>query len=238
MVRAILAGWLMALAGCTPLLPHPLPDVLVLGEQHDAASHQRLHREVIEALAARGELAGVALEMAEHGHTTAGLPRDASETQVRAALAWGDGTGWPWASYAPAVMAAVRAGVPVAGANLAAGELKRAGADASLDASVSAAALRTQIEDVKDGHCGLLPDAQLLPLARMQIARDGALATSVRRVVVPGKTAVLITGAHHADPTVGVPLHLPPSLRSVSRLWPPEPAKHDYCAQLREHLRR
>ena len=31
-------------------------------------------------------------------------------------LAWDD-AGWPWAAYGPAVMAAVRAGVPVLGAN-------------------------------------------------------------------------------------------------------------------------
>ena len=85
-------------------------DALLLGEQHDAPDHQRIHQTVVQALAARGELAALALEMAEQGHSTAGLAREANEELVRAALHW-DNAAWPWAAYGPAVMAAVRAGV-------------------------------------------------------------------------------------------------------------------------------
>jgi uncharacterized iron-regulated protein len=237
MLRVVLVFWLMALASCAPLVPQPLPDILILGEQHDAPAHQRLHREVVQALAARGELAGVALEMAEQGHSTAGLPRDASEAQVEAALAWRD-AGWPWLPYAPAIMAAVRAGVPVVGANLTRDQLKQAGTDAGLDALVSRATLQTQIDDVREGHCGLLPEAQLLPLARTQIARDRAFAQTVARLVAPKKAAVLITGGRHAAPDAGVPLYLPASLRTASRIWPPQPPATDYCEQLRRHFRK
>jgi uncharacterized iron-regulated protein len=237
MLRAILVVCLMMLAACAPLVPHPRTDVLVLGEQHDAPTHQRLHREVVEALARRSELAGVALEMADAGHSTAGLPRDASEARVQAALAWDD-KGWPWSAYAPAIMAAVRTGVVVAGANLPRERLKQAGGDASLDAVAGPATLRAQIADVREGHCGLLPESQLLPLARMQVARDRAMAQAVAQLVAPGKTAVLITGARHADPQTGVPLHLPASLHSASRLWPPEPPPQDRCEQLRQHWNR
>src|SRR4051794_34994338 len=92
-------------------------DVVLVGEQHDDAAHQQEHRDLIQALAARGKLAAVAIEMAEQGTSTAGLPRDADESTVRASLGWDD-AGWPWQAYAPAVLAAVRAGVPVLGANL------------------------------------------------------------------------------------------------------------------------
>ena len=47
--------------------------VLLLGEQHDAANHQRLQRETVQALASRSQLAALALEMAESGTSTAGL---------------------------------------------------------------------------------------------------------------------------------------------------------------------
>ena len=57
------------------------------------------------------------VEMAEEGRDTSGLDAAASESQVRAALNW-DETAWPWSAHGPVVMAAVRAGVPVAGANL------------------------------------------------------------------------------------------------------------------------
>jgi uncharacterized iron-regulated protein len=236
MLRLILGGLLVAaFSACAPLLPRPLPDVLILGEQHDAPAHQRLHRDVVQSLAERGELAGVAVEMAQAGHSTAGLPRDATEAQVRAALAWTE-PGWPWAAYAPAIMAAVHAGATVAGGDLTREQLKQAGADASIDTLVSRKVLQAQMEDVREGHCGLLPESQLLPLARAQIARDRSLARAVAQLALPGKTAVLITGSHHADTALGVPLHLPASLRSVSKSWPPQPPAEDYCEQLRKRF--
>ena len=103
-------------------------DIILLGEQHDAADHQQVHRIVVEALAARNSLAALALEMASQGHSTAGLAGNATEDAVRQALQWNN-EGWPWSAYGPAVMAAVRAGVPVMGANLPAAQLRNAMAD-------------------------------------------------------------------------------------------------------------
>jgi uncharacterized iron-regulated protein len=235
MLRIVLTAWLFAVAACAPLLPQPLPDVLILGEQHDAPQHQRLHRDVVEALARRGELAGVAIEMAVAGHTTALLPRNATEAQVRSALDWNERS-WPWQAYAPAIMAAVRAGVPVVGADLPRDRLKDAGRDPALESFVSRETLQAHVENIREGHCGLLPEAQLLPMARTQVARDRALAQAAARLASPGKVAVLLTGARHADPQVGVPLHLPSTLRSASRIWPAEPPAADYCEQLRRHF--
>ena len=78
-------------------------DVLLLGEQHDAPDHQRLQRETVAWLASRGQLAALVMEMAERGHSTQGLPRDASEAQAQAALQWDDAA-WPWKAYGPAVV--------------------------------------------------------------------------------------------------------------------------------------
>ena len=89
----------------------PHAGLLLLGEQHDAPEHQRLSAQVVEQLAGQGRLAALALEMADQGRRTDGLPRDASEAQVREALAW-DTAGWPWAVYGPVAMAAVSRGVP------------------------------------------------------------------------------------------------------------------------------
>ena len=74
----LLAGLLTA--GCAvPAVPDDavsrvdalLPaDAILLGEQHDSPDHQRIHRQVIDALVARGALAAVALEMAPQGGST------------------------------------------------------------------------------------------------------------------------------------------------------------------------
>jgi len=211
-------------------------DAILLGEQHDAAEHQDMHRQVIETLAARGALAAVALEMAEQGRSTAGLSRGASEADVKAALAW-DEAGWPWAAYGPAVMAAVRAGIPVAGANLPRSQRRAAMSDALLDSAVSSSVLQAQRDAVRSGHCGLIPENQIAPMARMQVARDRAMAQTVAQAVVAGRTVVLLAGGMHVDAALGVPQHLPAGLRTRSERLPQQPPKKDYCGELREQLK-
>ena len=188
-------------------------DALLLGEQHDAPAHQQLQRQTVQWLAARGELAALALEMAEQGRSTAGLPRDASEADVQHALAWRD-AGWPWKTYRLVVMAAVRAGVPVLGANLPAARQREAMRDAALDARLPPAALAEQQQRVRDGHCGLLPESQIAPMARIQIARDARMARTAQQALRPGQTVLLVAGGGHVLRSIGVPTHWPENLRS------------------------
>ena len=240
-------------------------DVLLLGEQHDAPAHQQLQRQAVQWLAARGQLAALALEMAEQGRSTAGLPRDASEADVQHALAWRD-AGWPWKTYRLVVMAAVRAGVPVLGANLPAARQREAMRDAALDARLPPAALAEQQQRMRDGHCGLLPESQIGPMTRVQIARDIAMADTVRAARQPGRTVLLVAGNGHVHRALGVPLHLPPDLTTkvlsaqsgqaqaaidsevtdtlpahtsgADLLWPTPPVPpRDYCAELRRATR-
>lgn len=187
-------------------------DAILLGEQHEAPEHHVLERQVIEWLAAQGALAAVALEMAEQGHATTGLPVDASAAAVRAALAWNDAA-WPWARYGPVVMSAVRAGVPVLGANWPAARRREAVEDAALDARLDAAALARLRGRIDAAHCDLLPATHLGAMTRVQIARDLAMAQTVARARVPGRTVLLITGGGHVDRSLGVPRHLPAGLQ-------------------------
>ncbi|MFL9665530.1 ChaN family lipoprotein [Variovorax sp. AB1(2024)] len=253
-----------ALAGCSALSSDApdapvarrvaalLPvDALLLGEQHDAPEHHVIERETVEALVARGQLAALALEMAEEGRGTAHVAPTATEAQVRAALDWSD-KAWPWASYGPAVMAAVRAGVPVVGANLPRARMKDAMADVSLDAQLGNDAYVAQQDAVREGHCKLLPESQIIPMTRIQVGRDRAMAQAIVKARQPGKTVLLIAGSGHVVRTLGVPQHLPndvriatvrmlaaPTLANVvpgeyDRIWQtPALPPQDYCADLR-----
>jgi uncharacterized iron-regulated protein len=265
-VLLVLAGWLVALTNShaqseptdTPgrLVALAAADVLLLGEQHDAPSHQQIAREVVQGLAERQQLAALVLEMLPAGRSSAGLKPDSVDDQVRQALAWND-RAWPWQAYGPIVMAAVRAGVPVLGGNLAMDALRASMGRSELDQRLPAPALARQQALIREGHCGLLPDSQVAPMTRMQIARDLSLAATLQeaaRGARPKQQVLLISGSVHADKALGVPQHLPSQLKVLSvRLlaqgvdpgsgsfdahWPTAaaPAK-DYCAGLREQFK-
>jgi uncharacterized iron-regulated protein len=210
--------------------------VLLVGEQHDADSHAPLQREQVASLAARGMLGALALEMAERGTTTAGLPPGAGEDAVRQALRWNE-EAWPWSRYGPAVMAAVAAGVPVLGANLPRERMRAAMGDASLDALLPGPALKAQQQAIRLGHCDLLPESQIGPMTRIQVARDREMARTLQEAMSAGKTVVLLAGAGHVAPDVGVPLHLPPTVRVRPLVLPPQETGKDYCADLRRQMR-
>lgn len=162
-------------------------DALLLGEQHDAPQHQDIQTQVVAWLAGQGLLAALTLEMAKQGGSTQGLSAQASAAQVQIALDW-DERAWPWAAYGPAIMAAVRRGVPVFGANLSSADLRAAMQDRSLDQTLTETALSTQQQRIRDGHCQLLPESQIAPMTRMQIARDRAMAQTIGRVALAGRT--------------------------------------------------
>ena len=195
----------------------PVVEVLLLGEQHDAPAHHQIEQQVVATLAARGVLAAVALEMADAGATTATLKPRSSEERVRLALNWQDDS-WPWADYGPVVMAAVQAGVPVMGANLPKSAMKASMDDRQLDLQLPGPALKAQQQLIRIGHCKLLPEDQITPMTRIQIAKDLRMAKTVGEAAVPGKVVVLITGSGHANRQLGVPQHLPKSLHARSVL--------------------
>lgn len=252
---------MLALAGCAALTgtryPDPvqidqlLPaDAILLGEQHDAPDHQRIHRFVVETLVARHTLAALALEMASQGQSTEQLGPDADEAAVRAALQWGNGA-WSWEVYGPVVMTAVRAGVPVLGANLPAARLRETMADAGFELLLPGPAIKAQQQNIRTGHCDLLPELQVAPMVRVQIARDIAMAQTVLQAARPGKTVLLLAGGSHVDRTLGVPQHLPETFKvqtvllhteqlpqavknsaEFDQFWATRPAPPvDYCAR-------
>ena len=229
-------------------------DVLLVGEQHDATEHQQIEQQVVSVLASRGLLAALALEMAEAGVSTALLKPSATEEQTRRALKWDD-KAWPWQAYGPAVMTAVRAGVPVLGANLPREAMQASMNDSKLDAQLPGPALKAQRQGIRIGHCNLLPESRIQPMTRIQIARDMSMSDAVHQLVFPGKTVVLLAGNGHADRKLGVPQHLRADLKAKAiqlragdpstsesadafdAVWPtPALPKTDHCDRLREQF--
>ncbi|WP_287926889.1 ChaN family lipoprotein [Diaphorobacter sp.] len=321
LVRLLLTALaLVWIAGCTTPPEQPQPtsgaetawdsqlerwppvDALLLGEQHDAAAHQQWQRHTVQWLAARQRLAALVLEMAPEGAGTDGLPPDADAAQVRAALQW-DEQAWPWDRYAPVVMAAVAAGVPVRGGNLPRSQMPQAMRDAALDTHLPPAALAAVIDRhdpvlvvlaggaagvrvggfnrprsqrpqalraaalhphrppaalarprtaIEEGHCGLVPAQRLMPMVRIQLARDARMARAVQAAHRPGRTVLLVAGFGHVQRSLGVPTWLPSDFTSKVAIAQAGQARaaieseadyvhrtpaltpHDPCAELRE----
>ncbi len=270
LVRLLLTALaLVWIAGCTTPPEQPQPtsgaetawdsqlerwppvDALLLGEQHDAAAHQQWQRHTVQWLAARQRLAALVLEMAPEGAGTDGLPPDADAAQVRAALQW-DEQAWPWDRYAPVVMAAVAAGVPVRGGNLPRSQMPQAMRDTALDTHLPPAALARQRTAIEEGHCGLVPAQRLMPMVRIQLARDARMARAVQAAHRPGRTVLLVAGFGHVQRSLGVPTWLPSDFTSKVAIAQAGQARaaieseadyvhrtpaltpHDPCAELRE----
>jgi uncharacterized iron-regulated protein len=214
---------------CLGLACAQAAEVLIFGEVHDQPDQQRQVADEVQRLAAAGRLAAVVLEMAEAPHSSAGLPRDATPQQVQQALQW---RGWPWERYAAVAMNAVRAGVPVLGGNLPREQMRAAAGDAALDDLLPAPQRELLATQVRDGHCGLLAEARVPGMVRIQIARDQSLANTVAqaaRDAPRGQTVLMLAGAQHASRDRGVPRHL-------ARIDPALPLHVVMFGRLSDHL--
>ena len=226
----------------------------MLGERHDGPEQERTQEQVIAHLIKSNLLQALVIEMVDHPHSTRGLAPNATEAQVRTALHWAEAA-WPWARYRHPIMTAVRAGVLVSGGNLPRSEMAQAmGRETPVERHHPAAWAHLQTR-IRESHCGLLPEAQIPRMSRIQVAKDERMAQTVLHALGAGQTGqvvVLIAGAVHANKQLGVPLHLPKALvlRAIrlmaagdeaseadafDAVWitPSAPAT-DHCAQLRQ----
>lgn len=225
-----------ASARVLPAEPQALADamrgipVVLLGEVHDNAAQHALRAAALERLVAAGARPAIAFEQfdrerqADVDRARRERPGDADWLISQAA---GPRDGWDWSLYRPFVRLALAHELPIVAANLSRAEASRVmreGYAAAFDAPTRAslglddvpAPLRAAHErEVDAGHCGLMPQAMLGPMARAQIARDAALALAIAPWTARG--VVLLTGNGHARADIGVPRWLPAALRAGTR---------------------
>lgn len=187
------------------------PKVLV-GEQHDNPDHHALQLWLLRALAAEREQGSLLLEMLNPNQqaavdqvraaTAAGKP----PTDLYAALGWQ--ANWDWGLYGAIVGYAVRQPGPLQSANLDRSEILQIYAQKpSLGGAASTAPeVREELlEQIRESHCGLLPESQLPAMLAIQQQRDRRMAEQLRDAPRP---ALLFAGAFHVQRNLGVPLHL------------------------------
>lgn len=185
---------------------------VALGEQHDNADHHLLQARLLKALIAGGRTPGVVFEMLDHeeqpvvARALSEHPRDADA--LARAVDWSH-SGWPaWSSYRPVFAVAVEGGLTVLAAGIgrkAAIQVAEAGWPAVPKELVSTFHLEPELPpgfqealraEMRDAHCGLLPETMLDRMVLVQRVRDAELAAELVRLE-PHGGGVMIAGNGH-----------------------------------------
>lgn len=189
-------------------------DAVLLGETHDNADHHALQAWMLERVITGGKRPLVAFEMIDAGQEDAlrrhleAHPGDADG--LGAALDW-DKSGWPdWALYRPIAAAALAAGLPLAPANLPRQQVRAIAKGEAVPAlpELQADQIAVMEGEIKSGHCGMLPEAAVPGMVRVQRSRDAVMAQSLAQGLERQGAAVLIAGAGHTRTDHGVPVAL------------------------------
>lgn len=190
------------------LAPAPL---VIIGEKHDNADHHALQQWLLRSLSARRAQGSWLLEMLNPD-------QQAAVTAAQQRLAKGERLdnlpkqihwqkNWPWHLYGPLVSEALAQPYPLRSANLDRSEiiaLYRKPPQLPAGLSTAKTVQQALIEDIRQAHCGKLPDSQVPPMLAIQQQRDRRMA---ERLLAAPQPAVLLAGAFHARRDLGVPLH-------------------------------
>ncbi|MGE9759355.1 ChaN family lipoprotein [Pseudomonas sp. PDM20] len=233
---------------------------VIVGEQHDNPDHHALELWLARALAERRPTGSVLLEMLNPDQQSAvsaaqstAAKGDTPEDLI-GALRWQPG--WDWSQYGPLVTWLVKQPAPLLAANLDRSEIMaiyRNKPELQGPASTATSVRDALLQDIRESHCGLLPESQLPAMLAVQQQRDRRMAERFKAAPEP---SLLIAGGFHARRDLGVPLHLQDldaaqglkvvMLAEVGRVVEPAQADFawytpaqpptDYCAQMRGNM--
>jgi len=196
-------------------------DVVYLGEQHDNPVHHAYQRQVLDALIASGVRPVLAFEMLDEEQQPLmgpALAEAATASALEHRFGW-LARGWPdFAMYWPLFELAARERLTVVALNLDPAVSRRIAREglAALGARGSSVASllprdpeREAAIDraIRDGHCGLLPEARLPAMAEAWHARNVTMARRLATALERGRPVVVIVGRGHQD-AGGLPAQL------------------------------
>ena len=185
---------------------------VLLGEKHDNPDHHALQARVLRAMVDTGRRPVVAFEMFDVDDQPAIAasrkyhPRDAES--LSQAVKW-EKSGWPpWADYAQIAQIALDADLPLIATGLPRSRmaaLMKPAADAGAASPIDEGTpLTPELEaslrdELRESHCGHLPEARIGGMMRFQRARDAAMADALiaGAKVAEADDGVLIAGTGH-----------------------------------------
>ncbi|MHB8354107.1 MAG: ChaN family lipoprotein [Burkholderiales bacterium] len=249
-------------------------DYLLLGEVHDNRAGHALRLRWLQQLVQQRKVALVfeqfdlesqtALDRAVLQWQSSGAPADDAAARAIAEAAAFNFKGWKWPLYAPVITLALHHGLPMGAANLSRAQMGAVmGGDRPSPPEPDLWGVKERealLQEVREGHCNLMPEAQLPMMAAAQRARDDEMARAMidmhRRTGLP---VVLLAGNGHLRKDLAVPVwlrQLAPQARVVSAAileqgtpqsfdpagvydavsWVPAEDRPDPCVALRQRL--
>lgn len=213
----------IALAACQhapPLSAAAGPRVLLLGEVHDSADGHAARAALLRRELEAGWRPAIAMEQFDIAQQAAldAAMQDCGDAACVVARVVAGKSGWNWDFYQPVIALALEYKLPLLAANLSRGDASKVVKDgfaAALPAALiaryrldalPAEVLAVQETEVRDSHCGALPESLVSPMARAQIARDVVMAETMRTHAASG--VVLIAGNGHVRGDIAVPFWL------------------------------
>lgn len=211
-------GRIVDLASGRTISPEQLLDRLapaervLVGEQHDNPDHHALQLWLLRELSGLRPQGSVSMEMLNPDQQN---KVDQAQAAARAGqaithpfdtLAWQPG--WDWSLYGPLVMHQLRQPYPLLAANLDRAEIMQIYRQRPALGGERSGAAEVQerlLADIRESHCGLLPDSQLPAMLAVQQQRDRRMAEAL---IAAPQPSLLLAGAFHVRKDLGVPLHL------------------------------
>ena len=191
----------------------------LLGEVHDNPAPHAARARLLRELAATGRHPAVVLEQFDLPYDTALVTaqRAGADAEALADAGGLDRRAWQWPLHAPIVTAALDLHLPIHAGNVPLVQLRplfeHAAVPAEWRALLATARWSGQQEtalrdEIRESHCGSLPERLVPGFAAAQRVRDALMA----RALVADATAdgaVLIAGNGHVRHDRGVPVYLP-----------------------------
>ena len=196
------------------------PRVLLLGEVHDSAAGHAARAALLRKEVEAGWRPAIAMEQfdtVQQPLLDAAMRDCTTADCVVAKVATGKSS-WTWDFYKPVIQLALDYKLPLLAANLSradASKVVKDGIGAALPAglvarygldALPAEVLGAQETEVRDSHCGALPEPMVSPMAKAQVARDVVMAETMRTHLASG--VVLIAGNGHVRKDIAVPYWL------------------------------
>ena len=218
-----------AFSGATGNGNDPLPkqtlnaDYILLGEVHDNTAGLALRFSWLQKLTAQRKVSialeqldasnQVALDSAITGWKSAHQNPDANQAHSIAEAAQFDFKGWKWPLYEPVFTLVLAQNIPLAAANLSRSELGHimSGERSAPDEPIAwnNEQRETLLNEVRVGHCNLMPEHLLPSMVNAQRARDYEMAQTL--VALHQRThgpVVLLAGNGHLRNDLAVPVWL------------------------------